>query len=127
MSVSAKKKVMTPEHRLKIALAGIGRTHTAETKAKIGTANRNRTPEQRAKQAEAQRGKKRNPETGKKIGIANSKRIWKPESKEKVSLTHKGNKHRLGIKHTEADRAKMRAAQLLRWAKRKALKLLGHE
>lgn len=78
-----------------------GRKHSAETRRKIGEANRTRvwTPEARAK-----------------VGASSRGRIPNEETRQKMSEAHKGAKnHNYGKQFSEETRAKLREA----WKRRK--------
>lgn len=82
-----------------IAGSGLGKKHTAETKAKMKQAWVGRLPavmteETKKKISASKLGKKRKPFTD--------------EAKKNMSLARMGNKNRLGIPHTEETKAKMK-------------------
>ena len=82
-----------PAHGYNVDLGGsTGPKHSAETRAKIGAANRSRewTPEARQKLREYKKGHPTTPETARKIGMANRGRKHRPESIEKIKATHQG-------------------------------------
>jgi hypothetical protein len=84
-SQKGKKKpgrILTLEHKQKIAEAGRGRKHSEETRRKIGEANRNRSTEVRRKLSEAMMGNKYF------LGRHHS-----DETKLKMSESMKGKKH----------------------------------
>jgi hypothetical protein len=70
----------------------VGAKHSAETRAKIGEANRNRvwTPEARQKLRDYKLAHPTAPETAQKIGDANRGRKHRPESIEKIRASHPG-------------------------------------
>lgn len=83
----AEYKAMDKAHGYNIDRGGsTGPKHSAETRAKIGAANRSRewTPEARQKVREYRRAHPTTPETGRKIGEANRGRKHRPESIEKI-------------------------------------------
>lgn len=69
LTVGGDGYVLTPEHRMKLLVANLGRACSTETRAKISAANkgRKRTPEQRERNAEAHRGFKASEETKAKM------------------------------------------------------------
>ncbi len=99
-----------------IAGSCLGRTHTDETKAKIGNANRGRTPtdEARSKMSEAHRGRKQSPEAVAKRSASNTGRKRTAESREKMRQAA------LGRSHTPETREKLSAATSAQWARKRA-------
>lgn len=89
----AKYKATDKAHGYNIDRGGsTGPKHSAETRAKIGAANRSRewTPEARQKLRKYRQAHPTTPETGRKIGEANRGRKHRPESIEKIKATHPG-------------------------------------
>jgi group I intron endonuclease len=83
----AKYKSADKAHGYNISLGGnTGPKHSAETRAKIGAANRSRiwTPEARAKVGAASRGRAQSVETRQKRSQANQGRSHNEEAREKI-------------------------------------------
>lgn len=115
----------------------IGHVVSAETRAKIGAANRGkcRSAEALAKMSEAQKGKKLSEETRKKISEAHKGKHHSLEARAKMRAARKGthlseetraklraansgaNNAFFGKRHSPEARAKMRAAQRARFAR----------
>lgn len=82
MSIAQKARVISPEHRDKIAASHRGKKHgpaSPERRARIGAANKGKpgwnkgkhlSPEHRAKISAAQKGKKHSPEARAKMSVA---------------------------------------------------------
>lgn len=103
MSLSAKKRRASPETRARIGAAHKGRKHSPEWNAKISAAHMGRwvgrpvSAETRAKISAANKGK-------------NLGRVYSPETIEKMRIAHTGKKL------PPETVARMREAQLKRWA-----------
>jgi len=83
-----------PQYGYNTFEGGIGSGHTAETRRKIGEANK---------------GKQRSPEARQKYSEYQKNRT--PEHRRKISQAKKGNKYFLGKHHTEESRRKMSEAK----------------
>lgn len=108
---------LSPEHVEKVRLAGLGRKHS---------------PESRAKMSASMRGKKKSPEHCLKMGAINRGKTLPPETRAKMSASRTGLKRGpptpeararisaalTGRKLSEEQVAKMRAG----WARRKSVK-----
>jgi hypothetical protein len=115
-----------------------GHRHTAETKAKIGAKIRGRkqTPEEIAQRAAAQRGRPKTPEHAAKISLGLTGIKFTDDRRLAISQAMTGKKFpgrilseeaklnlrlkNLGKKASDSTRAKMRSAQLAKWAERRA-------
>jgi hypothetical protein len=90
---------------------GLGKRHTAETKAKIAAANR---------------GKRHTAETKARWSIARRGRRLTDETKARMSIAQLGNKKWLGKRHTVETKERIAAAQRKRHAaRRRAATVLG--
>ena len=102
----------------------LGKTHTAETKIKLSAAQlgnkkflgKTHPVEARAKMSAALKGrnlgKPLTPETKAKMSLAAKGKVFSEEHKINISNSKKGNKHKLGIPHTEEAKQKIRASKI---------------
>lgn len=67
--------------------------HSAETRRKIGEANRNPSAETRRRKAKAAKGRRHSAETRAKIGEASRRKTMSPEARRKISEAQIGRKH----------------------------------
>lgn len=110
MSESGKRKIFSEEHRSNIAISGLNRKPSKETRDKMSASakgkqhwlNKNHTEETKTKMSEGQLGKKRGPykKDGRKKGPLTE------ETKDKISKSNTGKSP------SEESRAKMREAKL---------------
>ena len=112
-----------------LTTGGEGGKKSAETKRKIGDANRGKkhSEEVRRKISEANRGKKLSDETRKKLSYANRGKTRAPfsaEHRKKIGDANRGENHAFyGKKHTAETRLKISEA----WAIRKKSKMVQSE
>ena len=100
-----KRKVLSQEHKVKIAVARIGKKQTEQTKQKIAKARAGRkmSNEHKAKIAAARKGKKQTEETKKKIAESRAGRKMSESTKQKISKSKKTRKDRANEKRTKLD------------------------
>jgi hypothetical protein len=104
----------TDEQRANISAKLMGHPVSAETRAKIGTANtgKNPSPEARAKMGAIHRGHPFTPEHKAKISAANTGKVRTPEMRARLSVAKKGiPSSRKGIPASDETRAKISAAK----------------
>ena len=100
-----KRKVLSQEHKVKIAVARIGKKQTEQTKQKIAKARAGRkmSNEHKAKIAAARKGKKQTEETKKKIAESRAGRKMSESTKQKISKSKKTRKDSGNEKRTKLD------------------------
>ena len=100
-----KRKVLSQEHKIKIAAARRGKTQTEETKQKIAGTRRGRkmSEEHKAKIAAARRGKTQTEETKQKIAESRRGRMMSESTKQRISKSKKTRKNRVNKKNAERD------------------------
>ena len=100
-----KAKVLSDEHKAKIATARRGKRQTQETKLKIAESKTGRkmSDEHKAKIAAARRGKKQTEETKKKIAESRTDRKMSESTKQRISKSKRARKDRIGERKAELD------------------------
>jgi len=100
-----KRKVLSDEHKAKIATARRGTKLAQETKMKIAESGTGRkmSAEHKAKIAAARRGMKQTRETKQKIAESRTGRKMSESTKERISKSKKARKSREGEKNVELD------------------------
>ena len=100
-----KRKVLSDEHKAKIATARRGKRLAQETKLKIAesTTGRKMSDEHKAKIAAARRGKKQTEETKMKIAESRTGRKMSESTKQRISKSKKTRKNRTDEKNVELD------------------------
>ena len=100
-----KRKVLSDEHKIKIAAARRGKTQTEETKQKIAESRTGRkmSDEHKAKIAAARRGKTQTEETKQKIAESRTGRKMSESTKQRISKSKKIRKDRSDEKKAEQD------------------------
>lgn len=94
-ALSMKSAMATPEYKDAMRIASAGRTHSAETKAKIGAANKSRwTPERRAKRSADNKERWKDAAYREKIIAVNTGTKHSDETRAKISLAAKQRKQR---------------------------------
>ena len=100
-----KRKVLSVEHKTKIAVARKGKKQTEETKLKIAESSTGRkmSDEHKAKIASARRGKKQTEETRLKIAESSTGRKMSESTKQRISKSKKMQKNKVDEKSAELD------------------------
>jgi len=100
-----KRKVLSEEHKIKIAAARRGKIQTEETKQKIAESRTGRkmSDEHKAKIAAARRGKIQTEETKQKIAESRTGRKMSESTKQRISKSKKTRKNEAGEKKVELD------------------------
>ena len=100
-----KRKVLSEEHKIKIAAARRGKIQTEETKQKIAESRTGRkmSDEHKAKIAAARRGKIQTEETKQKIAESRTGRKMSESTKQRISKSKKTRKKEAGEKKVELD------------------------
>ena len=95
-----KRKVLSEEHKIKIAAARRGKIQTEETKQKIAESRTGRkmSDEHKAKIAAARRGKIQTEETKQKIAESRTGRKMSESTKQRISKSKKTRKNQAGRK-----------------------------
>lgn len=103
----------TPQQQEFLRTVGIGRKHSAETKAQMSAAHQGRicpkSPEHRAKISAALKGRKLSPERIEKVAATHRGRKQSDEWVAKRTAHNYGNKYSLGRKWSEEERARRKA------------------
>jgi hypothetical protein len=89
------------EARAKISAANKGRIRSAETRAKMSAASKNKSAEARAKISAANKGRIRSAETRAKIGAASKNRTHTAETRAKISAAQKRRHNLLTEEHKD--------------------------
>ena len=116
LSPTADRMTHTPESRAKIGAAQKGRTQSEESRAKISAAKKGKThsDEARSNMSASQKGKTLSAETRAKIGAFHKGKIVSEETRAKLSEAGKGKTY------SDERRAKMGAGRKERWDRDKA-------
>lgn len=104
MSAWQKGKKLSPKHKAKLSAAKMGRKLSLETKAKMSAAHM---------------GRETSPETKIKLSVWQIGKVTPKETREKISNTLMGHKYNLGHKHSDETKAKLSAASIADWVKRR--------